>query len=171
MERKFRRSRRYGFMGKGAGVMPEVNGMAGYYAGFCIFEDAIGIREWDETDDRFFGLTTTERFAMTAVDRHATEVTAGTRVYNSIVFGNSAIGKGVASDLSFTDEVDDHKNTVEVGGALINGYNRADFFSETNASESGGYAFEKANAAEAPADSALACTNQSSLILATQEGA
>ena len=153
---------RYGYMGKGTGAMPEVHGMAGYYSGFCIFEDIVGIREWDETNSAFMGTTTTARMA-------ATETTLGAgaaRVYNAIAFGGSALGKGVASDLSFTDEVDDHKNTVEIGGAVINGYNRADFFSETNASES--TAFSKNNAAVGDA-ATLACTNQSSLIFATRE--
>ncbi len=155
-------SQRYGFMGKGAGAMPEVHGMAGYYSGFCIFEDIVGIREWDETNSTFMGTNVSGRF-------NATETTLGAgtaRVYNAIAFGNSAIGKGVASDLSFTDEVDDHKNTVEIGGALINGYNRADFFTETAASETS--AFSKNNAAVGDA-ATLACTNQSSLIFATQE--
>ena len=150
---------RYGNMGKGAGSMPEVHGMAGYYAGFCIFEDIIGIRQWDNTAsaNNFFGATTTTRFAAPV---------AGTSIYNAIAFGGSAIGKGVASDLSFTDEVDDHKNTVEIGGAVINGYNRADFFSETNAAETA--AFSKNNAAVGDA-TGLACTNQSSLIFATKD--
>ena len=149
----------YGNMGKGAGSMPQVHGMAAYFAGFCIFEDIVGIRSWDNTAsaNNFMGATTTTRFAATA---------AGTSIYNAIAFGGSAIGKGVASDLSFTDEVDDHKNTVEIGGAVINGYNRADFFSETNAAETS--AFSKNNAAVGDA-TGLACTNQSSLIFATKD--
>ena len=149
----------YGNMGKGAGSMPQGHGMAGYYAGFCSFEEIVGIRSWDNTADanNFFGATTTTRFAATA---------AGTGIYNAIAFGASAIGKGVASDLSFTDEVDDHKNTIEIGGAVINGYNRADFFSETLAAETS--AFSKNNPAVGDA-SGHACINQSSLIFATKD--
>ena len=158
-------SQRYGFMGKGAGAMPEVHGMAGYYSGFCIFEDIVGIREWDELNSSLFGTTTSARFDATEVSLN----TGTARVYNAIAFGNSAVGKGVASDLSFTDEIDDHKNTIEVGGAVINGYNRADFFSETNASEANSYAFEKGNTTVADMDSSIACINQSSLIFATRE--
>tara|TARA_Y100000593_G_scaffold92417_1_gene183995 strand:+ start:2014 stop:3300 length:1287 start_codon:yes stop_codon:yes gene_type:complete len=162
----YNNANRYGFMGKGAGAMPEVHGMAGYYSGFCLFEDIVGIREWDEAG-YFFGSTTSSRFDATGVTLHADA--SSKRVYNAIVFGNSAVGKGVAQDLSFTDEVDDHKNTIEIGGAVINGYNRADFFTETNASEANSYGFEKGNATVADIDSAIACTNQSSLIFSTCE--
>ena len=88
------------------------------------------------------------------------------------MFGNSAVGKGVAVDLHFTDEVDDHENTIEVGGAVINGYNRADFFAESKSGESSGGGssdvFSKGNASVTDA-AETACTNQSSLILATAE--
>ena len=66
--------------------------------------------------------------------------------------------------------MDDHANTVELGGAVINGYNRADFFAESVSGQSSGGgssdAFSKTNAAATDA-SALSCVNQSSLILGT----
>ena len=145
--------------------LPELTGAQGYYAGFAIYEDIVGIRQWDDTaavGQELFGATTSTMLAPDASS-------PGTTNYNAIVFGNSAVGKGVASDLHFTNEIDDHENTIEVGGALINGYNRADFFTETNASESNGYAFEKNQAARAVMDSALAATNQSSFICMTNE--
>ena len=151
-------AQRYAFTGH-KNSMPEINGMAGYYAGFCIFEDIIGIREWDATNVTLMGTNTSGRFDAKAV---------GTAIYNAIVFGNSAIGKGVASDLSFTDEVDDHKNTVEIGGAVINGYNRADFFDDADATEGSGDAFY-GNQSAAHDSAALSCINQSSLILATKD--
>jgi len=76
------------------------------------------------------------------------------------------MGKAVADDLHFTSEVDDHANTIELGGAVINGYNRADFFAEDDALESSGDAFYK-NQSAAHDAAALSCVNQSSLILST----
>ena len=122
----------------------------------------VGVREWDEAG-YFFGSTTSERFDPTAV----TLASGTARVYNAIVFGNSAIGKGVASDLHFTNEIDDHKNTVEVGGALINGYNRAEFLAESDAGEVSGDAFYKNQTAAHNADD-LTAINQSSLIFSTE---
>ena len=85
---------------------------------------------------------------------------------NAVVFGKGSVGKAVAEDLHFTSEVDDHANTIELGGAVINGYNRADFFGEDDALESSGDAFYK-NQSAAHDAAALSCVNQSSLILAT----
>jgi len=144
--------------------LPELSGAMGFYGGFAIFEDIVGVREWDEAG-YFFGSTTSERFDPTAV----TLASGTARVYNAIVFGNSAIGKGVASDLHFTNEIDDHKNTVEVGGALINGYNRAEFLAESDAGEVSGDAFYKNQTAAHNADD-LTAINQSSLIFSTLEG-
>ena len=156
-------AQRYGFMGSGGVKMPELNGMAGYYAGFCIFEDIVGIREWDESG-YFFGSTVSAR-----LDDSAVTLASGTaRVRNAIVFGKGSIGKAVAEDLHFTSEVDDHANTIELGGAVINGYNRADFFAEADALESSGDAFYK-NQSAAHDAAALSCVNQSSLILGTRD--
>jgi hypothetical protein len=159
----YKNAQRYGFMGSGGVKMPELNGMSGYYAGFCIFEDIVGIREWDEAG-YFFGSTVAKRF-----DDSAVTLASGTsRVRNAIVFGKGAIGKAVADDLHFTSEVDDHANTIEIGGAVINGYNRADFFAEDDALESSGDAFYK-NQSAAHDAAALSCVNQSSLVLGTLE--
>ena len=143
---------------------PELSGAVGYFAGFVIYEDIIGIREWDEAG-YFFGSTTSARFDPTAV----TLASGTSRVYNSIVFGKSAIGKGVAEDLHFTNEVDDHANTIEIGGASINGYNRNEYYAEGDATTGNGDAFENDNATVADTDSALAAVNQSSLIFSTRE--
>jgi|TARA_R110002153_G_scaffold68912_11_gene182776 hypothetical protein len=160
----YQTAQRHGFMGSGGTKMPELNGMAGYYAGFCIFEDIVGIREWDEAG-YFFGSTVSARFDDSAVTLHADNAK---RVRNAIVFGKGAMGKAVAEDLHFTSEVDDHANTIELGGAVINGYNRAEFYAEADALEASGDAFYKSNSASADA-AALAAVNQSSLILATAE--
>jgi hypothetical protein len=154
-------AQRFGFMGSGGSKMPQLTGMAGYYAGFAIYEDIVGIREWDEAG-YFFGSTIAKRFDDSAV----TLASGTTRVRNAVVFGKNAVGKAVAEDLHFTSEVDDHANTIELGGAVINGYNRADFFAEADALESSGDAFYK-NQSAAHDSAALSCVNQSSLVLGT----
>ncbi|HCX20943.1 MAG TPA: hypothetical protein DHN29_03450 [Cytophagales bacterium] len=154
-------AQRYAF--SGSGDMPEMSGVAGYYGGFAIYEDIAGIREWDEAG-YFFGSTTSARF-------DASEVTlaSGTsRCFNAVVFGNSSIGKGVAQDLHFTNEVDDHENTIEIGGAVINGYNRNEYVAEGDGTTGSGDAFYN-NQSAAHDAAALSAVNQSSLILATKE--
>jgi len=159
----YEQAQRFGYMGSGGSKMPQLNGMAGHYAGFCIYEDIVGIREWDEAG-YFFGSTVSAR-----LDDSAVTLASGTaRVRNAIVFGGGAMGKAVADDLHFTSEVDDHANTIELGGAVINGYNRADFFLEADALEGSGDAFYKNNASAGDA-AALACINQSSLVLGTRD--
>ena len=141
---------------------PELTGIVGYYAGFAIYEDIIGIRGWDTTnDDMGFG-TVSEMFDPTDV----------TDNYNAIVFGKSAVGRAVAKDLHFTNEVDDHENTIEIGGAMINGYSRNDWVTEAVAGDSSGggasNAFSKGNATAGVAN-AISAINQSSLVLMTDE--
>ena len=161
----YKNAQRYGFMGSGGSKMPELHGMAGYYSGFAIYEDIVGVREWDEAG-YFFGSTVSSRFDASEVTLHSDA--GGVRVYNAVVFGKNAVGKAVAEDLHFTSEVDDHANTVELGGAVINGYNRADFFAEADALEDSGDAFYK-NQSAAHDSAALSCVNQSSLIFSTTD--
>ena len=142
---------------------PELIGAVGYFAGFAIYEDIVGIREWDEAG-YFFGATTSAR-----LDPSAVTLNTGTpRTYNHVVFGKNAIGKAVARDLHFTNEVDDHENTIEVGGAVINGYQRNEYFAEGDATLGSGDAFYRANAAAADG-AALAAENTSSLIFTTED--
>jgi len=156
-------AQRYAF--SGSGDMPEMSGVAGYYGGFAIYEDIAGIREWDEAG-YFFGSTTTARF-----DASAVTLASGTsRCFNAIVFGNSCMGKGVAQDLHFTNEIDDHENTIEIGGAVINGYNRNEYFAEADGTTSSGDAFYN-NQSAAHDAAALSAVNQSSLIFATFDAA
>jgi len=143
---------------------PELIGAVGYFAGFAIYEDIVGIREWDESG-YFFGSTVSARFDPTAV----TLASGTARVYNAIVFGKNAVGKGVARDLHFTNEIDDHENTIEVGGAVINGYQRNEYFAEGDATTGTGDAFYRGSAAGTYTALALAAENTSSLIFATRE--
>ena len=143
---------------------PELIGAIGYFAGFAIYEDIVGIREWDEAG-YFFGATTSARLDPTAV----TLAAGADRIYNHVVFGKNAIGKGVARDLHFTNEVDDHENTIEIGGAVINGYQRNEYFAESDATLGNGDAFERNNATAVEADAGFAAENTSSLIFSTYD--
>lgn len=131
---------------------PELNGTIGYYAGFMIFEDIVGVRSW--TDGT--GLAPNGWLELP-------DGTTGDN-YNAIVVGDSAVGKGIAENLHFTEEVDDHDNVKEIGGAVINGYNRFDFTTDDLESD----VFDKNNATGGVSD-AKAATNTSSLILMTDE--
>tara|TARA_Y100000593_G_C4309488_1_gene337611 strand:- start:372 stop:1613 length:1242 start_codon:yes stop_codon:yes gene_type:complete len=137
--------------------MPELAGAQAFYAGFAIYEDIIGIRGWDTTNENFGLDTVSTSFEPTTI----------TNNLNALVFGKSAMSKAVARDLHFTNEVDDHANTIEIGGAQINGYNRNEYFTEATSGESGvADVFKKGNATRAVAPT-TASINQSSLILMT----
>ena len=140
--------------------MPELAGAQAFYAGFAIYEDIIGIRGWDATNATF------------GLDQVSTafEPTTITGNMNALVFGKSAMSKAVAKDLHFTNEVDDHQNTIEIGGAQINGYNRNEYVAENVADESTNV-FKKGNATRTEYDTATAAINQSSLILMTDPAA
>ena len=131
------------------GASPMLTGCLGYYAGFAIFEDIIAVRSWDATN-LFAGGDGWLEPDDTGSD------------YCAIAFGNSAIAKGIADPLHFTYEEDDHKNVLEVGSAVVNGYNRADF--ATSALES--TIFSSGNAASSDVAATL-LQNTSSAILMT----
>jgi len=111
----------------------------------------MAIRGWDGTTNRFG--TTTQWLSPTTVTGNK----------QAIVFGNSAIGKGIAQDIILTEEVDDHKNIMEIGGAMMNGYSRADYVDESDAAN----VFSSNNASVGDVANTIAATNQSSLIIAT----
>ena len=138
---------------------PELRGAIGMIGGFVIFEDLVGIRGWDTTNDVFFGLAEAEVFTYSTV----------TDNFNSIAIGASSMGHAVGRDLRFTREVDDHENTVEVGSALMHGFNRPDYFVEADAFEASGDAFRKNTTGGVAGN--LAAINQSSAILMTDESA
>ena len=79
------------------------------------------------------------------------------------------MGHAVGKDLHFTKEIDDHENTVEIGGAVIHGFNRPDYFVEADAFEASGDAFRKDTTGGVA--SGLTAINQSSAILMTDESA
>jgi len=142
------------------------------YNGFAIIKDAIGIRTID-TDDS--SGTDAELFYDLAAknDDHAKgwmtpcSTASGTATGNLII-GKNAVAKGVAEALHFTTEEVDHKRTIEIGGAQIDGYNRADFFNSTD--EALVFAAHTGTV-KASYTAAKAAINQSSAILWTANAA
>jgi len=97
----------------------------------------------------------------------AIEASTITDNHNSLVFGNSAMGKAIAAgeELRFTEEIDDHENTIELGGAMISGYNRADHVSADDAVETSGGQFEKGKTSEDVTGGIRAINNSSMIIM------
>ena len=142
----------------GAKENPELQGMGAFWRGFAVFDDIHAIRAWDGST--FFGATTETMFAPTTTTTNKC----------AIVFGASAMGKGVAEDVNYTYEDADHQNVKEVAFRMQNGYNRADYVPEANATEASGGVFYK-NTTGGVAPETVVVKNQSSLILMTDEGA
>jgi N4-gp56 family major capsid protein len=136
---------------------PELSGAVGYYEGFAIFEEYLGARGWDDSNEHFFGTTIATAFEPTTITDNAC----------ALVLGSGAIGIAEPRKLHYTNEEDDHGNIIEIGGARIYGINRADFGAEDDAGEESGDLFYILSAGGVA--SALTCKNQSSLILMTDE--
>ena len=144
----------------------QITGLAGYYAGFAIVEDVVGIRGWDNAAGGFFGdddadpissMFEPTNFA-SPIDNHC-----------HVVVGNSAIGRAVGKNYALSEELDDHGAIIEIGGTIIDGFNRADFAAEADSTEeSGGLFFKDTTGGVADG---IATKNQSSLILMTDPSA
>ena len=141
--------------------MPELSGAQYFYNEFAIYEDIASIRGWDDTNGGFF--EDDDGSPMTK-ELNPTEIVDNTC---SIVFGASSMARGIASRLQFTEEIDDHGNTQEIGGAIIDGFNRVEWAAEADAYETTGDLFRK-NTTGGVA-SGLACLNTSSAILMTDD--
>lgn len=141
--------------------LPELAGAQHFYAEFAIFEDIASVRGWDDATGRFFG---DDDVAPMTSELNATVITDNTC---SIVFGNSSMARGIASRLQFTEEIDDHGNTEEIGGAIIDGFNRIEWAAEADAGETTGDLFHKDTTGGVA--SGIAVVNQSSAILMTDD--
>ncbi len=132
-----------------------------YYEGICIVSDPIGVRKLDSAvSDPVSQLAGGDLRKGWLSPSPATY-----EIENSIILGVNALGKGIASSLAFTEEVDDHGNTIEIGSNTIVGFNRADYFSETDSGSSA--AFTKNSATKTVLGTAYACKNQSSAIISS----
>lgn len=130
-----------------------------YFEGFAIIPDPIAVRRLPTASSNPSGdLAGTDGWLKPQAK--ATYVMS-----NNIVLGANALGMGLADPLQFTEEKDDHGNVIEIGSNQIYGFNRCDFFSETDSG--GSYAFNKANATKTISGSYEA-VNQSSMIFTTE---
>lgn len=126
-----------------------------YYDGFCIIEEQTGVRSMQANAnvDLITGLAGTNGW-MKPPD------TATNTIFGSMILGRDALGLGVAENLKFTEEKDDHENIWEIGSRTIRGANRADFFK----SDDEAAVYNVGNATKAALTTAYETINQSSLI-------
>ena len=139
------------------GDHPELNGLISTYRGFAIYEDLVGIRSWNKTNDHLFGSGAADTFQTSLVPVGVSE-----NNYNAIVVGNSAIGLARPRGISFTQEVDDHEAIVELATTSIFGANRVDICTAANVAD----VFERGSATADVVD-ATAMENTSSLVFMT----
>jgi hypothetical protein len=132
-----------------------------YYSGFCIVPDPIGVRLTPTAGTDMFS-------DLAGGDLRKGWLSPSPRTYaisNSIVLGANVLGKGIASSLAYTEEKDDHGNTIEIGSNQIVGYNRAEFFADTNTAA----VYSTANATKSAVATAYEAVNQSSMIISTED--
>jgi len=125
-----------------------------YYDGFCIIEEQTGVRTASKNS------ATSLATQLADTNGWMKPPTNGARCFGSMILGRDALGLGVAENLRFTEEKDDHENVWEIGTRTIRGANRADFFkSEDEAS-----VYDIGNATKTIHTTAYEAINQSSLI-------
>ena len=77
--------------------------------------------------------------------------------------GADAIQLGIGSTLQYTEEVDDHRNTLEIGSNCMRGGNRCDFFDGPVEQE----VYIRDNATRSVFNESKPASNQSSAIVWT----
>lgn len=137
---------------------PELHGLVSVYRGFAIYEDIVGIRAWDKTNNHLFGSGGNDTFATSIVPATDSETN-----YNAIVVGNSAVALARPRGISFSHEEDDHGAIEEIATTSIFGTNRVDICSDSNVSTVFARGVESAAVADA-----TAMENTSSLIVMTE---
>ncbi|MEA2113500.1 MAG: DUF4043 family protein, partial [Patescibacteria group bacterium] len=107
---------------------PSLKGLVSTCQGFAIYEDIVGIRPWDDTNQNLFGNgTSTDSYATSIIAPSMSETN-----YNAIVVGNSAIGMARPVGVGFTQETDDHDAILELATSSIHGFNRVDICTEAD---------------------------------------
>ena len=132
-----------------------------YYDGICVLEERLGVRtktlaNITTLDDYFNNLATNTYFLP------PTRATSGVAFAN-IVLGRDALAYGVASDLEYTTEVDDHGNVIEIGSQCIMGVNRLEHYDDSVMST----VFARNKATVTDYATATEAVNQSSAIIYT----
>ena len=133
-----------------------------YYDGFCVVEERTGCRTMPP-----HGSASVDLLDMLAGKNGWTMPpnTATNTLFSGIILGRDALGLGVAENLNFTEETDDHGNVEEIGSQCIQGANRVEFFSETDEAT----VFATGGATKAAHTTAYTATNQSSAIIWTKD--
>lgn len=132
-----------------------------YYEGICIIPDPYGVRLLDAN-------AADVPLQLAGGDLRKGWMNPSPYSYeicNSIILGENAMGKGIASPLKFTQMVDDHDNVSEIGSNQIVGYNRSDFFAEGDNEA----VYSRNNAAKGVLATGYEALNQSSMILSTED--
>lgn len=129
-----------------------------YYDGFAILEERTGVRSTTLDDQTLYSaLAGTNGWLKPPVS-------TGTLAYGSIILGRDAIAFGTASNLSFTEEKDDHGNVSEIGSAVINGANRSEYFEDADVDD----VYNIGNSSKTVHTTAYTAKNQSSAIVWTK---
>jgi len=143
-----------------------------YYEGICIVEERTGVRTAPVAT-----MATANSSANNAAIHTALAGTYGWTmppqrvsgsyalpVFGNIVLGKNALGLGIAENLRYTQEVDDHENTIEIGSRCIQGANRVEYFSDADTTT----VFTKGTTGALEIlNSSLSAVNQSSAIIWT----
>lgn len=89
----------------------------------------------------------------------------GTDSTSMLLLGRDALGLGIAQNLLYTEEVDDHENVIEIGSRMIQGANRNEYFGAKDEKEIYAVGSEE----RAVLDTAYKASNQGSAIVWTKE--
>ncbi len=130
-----------------------------FYDGICLVEERIGCRQFAKA-----ATSTDAGFAAALAGSsgwYEPPVRAAQQM--NIVLGANAIGLGIAENLNYTEEIDDHGNVREIGSQCIQGANRVEYV-EDDVVEA---VFSKNNANLTYYSTATPCVNQSSAIIFT----
>lgn len=134
-----------------------------YYDGICAVEERIGVRNVPINTtfgslDTFFGLLYDKGYFLPPA-----RFTDSSKAYANIVLGRDALAYGIAQDLEYTVEVDDHENVIEIGSQGIMGVNRLEYFNDSVMST----VYARGNVNPAEYNVSTPVINQSSAIIYT----
>jgi hypothetical protein len=134
-----------------------------YYDGICAVEERIGVRNVPVNTtfgslDTFFGLLYDKGYFLPPA-----RFTNSSKAYANIVLGRDALAYGIAQDLEYTVEVDDHENVIEIGSQGIMGVNRLEYFNDSVMST----VYARGNVSPAEYNVSTPVINQSSAIIYT----
>jgi hypothetical protein len=130
-----------------------------YYDGIAILEEQTGVRTAVKQAYATAALFSAELAGTNGWMKPP--LTTGSRLFGNILLGKNAIGLGIAENLNYTTEVDDHGNVKELGSNCIQGANRVEYVTDDVADA----VFNKNNAAKSYYDTDTPAINQSSAII------